>query len=155
MAYPGTDSPPWCGPNSEYSVTYTVVNSALVVAVPGVIGLSPTEAAAAFTGAKLTVETTPIVTHSTEDPLPEPRVINQSPARRYQGASRVRRANRGQCSRKRARPPARVGSDSAIRGCPSNLRACVARAGAYRNLYHHATHLRHGRETTFVALLRA
>jgi PASTA domain len=79
VAYPGTDSPPFCGPNSEYSVTYTVINSALVVAVPGVIGLSPTEAAAAFTAAKLTVETTPIVTHSTEDPLPAPRVINQSP----------------------------------------------------------------------------
>jgi hypothetical protein len=79
VAYPGTDSPPFCGPNSEYSVTYTVVNSSLVVAVPGVIGLSPTEAAAAFTAAKLTVETTPIVTHTTEDPLPEPRVINQSP----------------------------------------------------------------------------
>jgi PASTA domain len=79
VAYPGTDSPALCGPNSEYSVTYSVENSALFVAVPGVIGLSPKEAAAALTAARLTVETTPIVIHSTEDPLPEPRVINQSP----------------------------------------------------------------------------
>ena len=77
--YPGSNSPTGCGANSNYVVEYQVYASSLEVTVPNVLGLSPTEAAATLTAARLTVETTYIVTHTTEDPLPESRVINQSP----------------------------------------------------------------------------
>jgi hypothetical protein len=77
--YPGTDSPDGCGDNSEYAATYTVANSALRVTVPNVVGLSPTAATAALTAAKLIVETSYVEVHTPEEPLPKPKVINQSP----------------------------------------------------------------------------
>jgi hypothetical protein len=78
--YPGTNSPDGCGDNSEYAATYTVANSVLRVTVPNVIGLSRTAATAALTAAKLIVETTFVEIHTTELPLPKPKVISQYPS---------------------------------------------------------------------------
>jgi hypothetical protein len=77
--YPGTDSPDGCGDNSEYAVTYTVANSTLRVVVPNVVGLSQEAATAALTAAKLIVETGYVEIHTSEEPLPKPKVISQYP----------------------------------------------------------------------------
>lgn len=80
FTYPGTNSPDGCGDNSEYAVTYMVANSALRVTVPNVVGLSESAAATALAAAKLTVETSYVEIHTSEEPLPKPKVITQSPS---------------------------------------------------------------------------
>jgi hypothetical protein len=72
--YPGTDSPDGCGPNSDYTVTYSVEATVPHVTVPNVIGLSPRAATAALTAAGLTVET-----RTTKSNVDQPQVITQNP----------------------------------------------------------------------------
>lgn len=79
VTYPGTDSPEGCGSNSKYAVTYRIANSTLRVTVPNVIGMSPKEATATLTAARLGIQSSSVVTHTNELPLPEPKVINQNP----------------------------------------------------------------------------
>jgi len=75
IQYPGTDSPDGCGPNSNYSVTYSIIGGVSWVTVPTVIGMAPKAAGDALTAAGLIVETSSIPVKGTVS-----EVITQSPA---------------------------------------------------------------------------
>ena len=74
VQYPGTDSPDGCGPNSNYSVTYSVIGGTSWVTVPNVVGMAPKAAGEALIAAGLVVETTSIEVKGTVS-----EVITQSP----------------------------------------------------------------------------
>jgi hypothetical protein len=73
--YPGSDSPPGCGGNSDYMVDYEIAASSLEVTVPKVIGLSPQAAYAKLQDNELKVTTGRLIKTNLE----VPRVASQDP----------------------------------------------------------------------------